>query len=251
MLLSNWRTTDSRDAAKSAELCLRCEPRPAACALLRLFSLFALAFVCANAQCIPRANASEYAAHEELRTASIGAENLGHNMSTGKGAISVPDYLVIEVAVYSKASPVPLKAGNFVLRLNGKRDLLLAQAPTMVAASLKYDDWEMRPAVIATAGMGDGAITVGRPTHSGRFPGDPTTPQSNPIPRAPTEASSVQKAPLDTPDDLVNRHALPEGEVRPPSSGYLFFPFKGKMKSLKKVELLYEGPLGAATLLLP
>src|SRR6185312_2797539 len=33
-LLTNSRTTDSRDAAKSAELDLPCEPRPAACALL-------------------------------------------------------------------------------------------------------------------------------------------------------------------------------------------------------------------------
>src|SRR5689334_9840358 len=34
-LLTNSRTTDSRDAAKSAELDSRCEPRPAACALSR------------------------------------------------------------------------------------------------------------------------------------------------------------------------------------------------------------------------
>ena len=33
-LLDNSRTTDSRDAAKSAELHLRCEPRPTACALV-------------------------------------------------------------------------------------------------------------------------------------------------------------------------------------------------------------------------
>jgi len=220
--------------------------------LLRLLALSTVFFVCAEGQWInPRASASEYAAHTQLQIASIGAENLGHNMSTAKGAISVEDYLVIEVAVYSKTVPVTLNAGNFTLRLNGKRDLLMAQAPAMVVASLKYDDWETRPALVAVAGVGDGAITIGRPAHSGRFPGDPTTPQSNPIPRAPTEASSVTKAQPESPDDLVNRHALPEGEVRPPLSGYLFFPFKGKMKSLKKVELLYEGPLGAATLLLP
>ena len=38
-LLSNSRTTDSRDAAKSAELHLRCEPHPAACALQRMISM--------------------------------------------------------------------------------------------------------------------------------------------------------------------------------------------------------------------
>jgi hypothetical protein len=252
MLLINSRTTDSRGAAKSAELLLLCKPRPAACALLRVLSLFAASFICVQAQWMnPRTSASEYAAHAELQNASIGAGNLGHNMSTAKGAITVPDYLVIEIALYSKTVPVQLKAGNFMLRLNGKKALLMAQAPAMVIASLKYPDWETRPALIGMAGVGDGMITVGRPTHTGRFPGDPTTPPSNPVPRAPTEASSVQKEQPESPDDLINHHALPEGEVRPPLSGYLFFPFHGKLKSLKKVELLYEGPLGAATLLLP
>jgi hypothetical protein len=187
----------------------------------------------------------------DLQSASIGAENLGHNIATAKGAVAVPDYLVIEIAVYSKTVPIQLNAGNFMLRLNGKKSLLMAQAPAMVIASLKYSDWETRPALIGMAGVGDGLITIGRPTHTGRFPGDPSTPPSNPVPRAPTDASGVQKEQPELPDDLVNHHALPEGEVRPPLSGYVFFPFKGKLKSLKKVELLYEGPLGAATLLLP
>lgn len=196
----------------------------------------------------PRACAADYAAHVDLNNdASIGAENLGHNMSTAKGAITVPDYLVIEVAVYSKSTPIHLNAGNFMLRIDGKKTPLMAQAPAMVTASLKYPDWETRPRVVGSAGP----LIIGAPERVGRFPGDPTGPVSYPIPRAPTETSGVEREQPERVEDVVNHHALAEGEVRPPVSGYLFFPYRAKLKSLKRVELLYEGPLGAAALVLP
>ena len=215
----------------------------------RFIGLLAIGLCSARAQWVtPRASAADYAAHAELNnSASIGAENLGHNMSTAKGAITVPDYLVIEVAVYSKSTPVHLNAGNFMLRLNGKKTPLMAQAPAMVTASLKYPDWETRPTVVGSAGP----LIIGAPERVGRFPGDPTGPVSYPVPRAPTDTSGVEREPPERVEDIVNHHALPEGEVRPPVSGYLFFPYRGKLKSLKRVELLYEGPLGAAALVLP
>lgn len=214
----------------------------------RWIGLITASFICAQAQWMtPRARAAAYAAHAELsNNASIGAENLGHNMPTEKGVIAVPDYLVIEVAVYSKLTPIHLNAGNFILRLNGKT-ALMTQAPAMVTASLKYSDWAARPRVTAAAGP----LILGAPERVGRFPGDPTGPASYPVPRAPTDASGVEREQPERVEDIVNHHALPEGEVRPPVSGYLFFPYRGKLKSLKRVELLYEGPIGAAALLLP
>jgi hypothetical protein len=215
----------------------------------RWIGLLAASFSCAHAQWMtPRARATDYAAHAELNNgASIGAENLGHNMPTAKGVIAVPDYLVIEVAVYSTSTPIHLNAGNFILRLNGRKTPLMTQAPALVTASLKYSDWEARPRVTAAAGP----LIVGAPDRVARFPGDPAGPVSYPIPRAPTEASRVDPEQPAAVEDIVNHHALPEGEVHPPVSGYLFFPYRGKLKSLKRVELLYEGPIGAAALLLP
>jgi hypothetical protein len=61
----------------------------------------------------------------------------------------------------------------------------------------------------------------------------------------------VEQQPPEPVEDVVNHLALPEGDIRPPVSGYLFFPFKDKLKSIKTLDLVYEGPLGAATLRVP
>ena len=52
-------------------------------------------------------------------------------------------------------------------------------------------------------------------------------------------------------DEVIQRAALPEGEVALPVSGCLFFPFHGKMKKIKKLELVYDGPLGHGSVLIP
>ncbi len=36
------------------------------------------------------------------------------------------------------------------------------------------------------------------------------------------------------------RTALPEGSFKGPVSGFLYFPWKGKPKSIKKLDLLYD-----------
>ena len=43
----------------------------------------------------------------------------------------------------------------------------------------------------------------------------------------------------------VQRSSFPEGIIPGPVSGYLFFPFRGKTKSLRALELLYESPDGS------
>ena len=71
-------------------------------------------------------------------------------------------------------------------------------------------------------------------------------------PRAPDDNSGVEKSAPEPVEDVINHLALPEGDqVHSPASGYLFFPFQSKLKSIKTLELIYEGPLGQATLRLP
>lgn len=50
------------------------------------------------------------------------------------------------------------------------------------------------------------------------------------------------------PEDAVAQTALPSGEAKGPVSGYLHFAYKGKTKSLKTLELIYEGPAGSTML---
>lgn len=202
----------------------------------------------------PKAGPEAYHAHVKLPTLSIGAEYLVHSFS-GQGRMYVtPDYLVIEAGVFpEKRSEFQVNTGNFSLRVNGKKTVLLPQTPGMVAASLKYRDWQDRSNIALGAGVGDAGVMVGGPPlPSERFPGDrregrtrlPAPPRA-PDPDSPTGQSQPETAPA---HEVVVETALPEGAFHTPVAGYLYFAYKGKIKSIRSVELLYNGPAGAASL---
>ena len=109
-----------------------------------------------------------------------------------------------------------------------------------------------RPSVAASAGMGDAAVILGRPRQTERFPGDrrPTHDRLPAPPKAPVQEdrSGIEKQPQLAPEEIVTRQALPEGEAAGFVRGMVYFPFKGKIASIQKLDLLYEGPSGAAVL---
>lgn len=51
-----------------------------------------------------------------------------------------------------------------------------------------------------------------------------------------------------TASEVVVRMALPEGEASGAVSGYLYFPYRGKIKGIHSLELHYDGPAGKTTL---
>ena len=145
-----------------------------------------------------------------------------------------------------------LAQAQFGLRINGSKSVLRPDSPGFVAASIKYADWERYRGFEATAGLGNAGVILGRPTPAERFPGDrrPTEGRTpNPVPpvQSPMETKKEQ-APV---EDLVKAAALPEGELVLPVSGCLYFQYKGKLKKIKKLELVYEGPLGEASVRIP
>jgi hypothetical protein len=151
------------------------------------------------------------------------------------------DFLVVEVAVYpAHRAAVEIDPRRFTLRINGKKQVLFPQSPGMVAASLKYPDWQRKTQMTLGGGMGDRGIVIGQPRGPARFPGDRRAEPRLPAPpQAPTGDAPVEKEPMDI-TELVQKVSLPEGLARFPVSGYLFFPYSGKLKSLKSVELLIE-----------
>ena len=196
----------------------------------------------------PKAKPEDYMAHATAGSLAIAADYLAHSLPGARDSLFIRDYIVVEVAVYAK-NRMALPAGKFTLRLNGKKTALMAQAPQMVAASLQYPDWEQHPSAVGYGGVGNGGVVIGQPAPVPRFPGDPNG-QTRPMPRAPDagEVSGVEKEPAASPEDIVTRGALPEGDIKPPVAGYLFFSFHGKLKSLKSVELVFDGKAGSLTL---
>ncbi|MBY0503777.1 MAG: hypothetical protein K2X03_07700 [Bryobacteraceae bacterium] len=160
------------------------------------------------------------------------AELCGHTVPHAGTTYFTPNHLVVEVEVLpDRASPIRLSASQFQLRVNGKKELLATETPGMVANSLKYEDWNQGPRLQGQAGP----VVLGAPRTQPRFPGAPQ-PQPRPLPQ-----TTPEKEPAKTDAEAVEEAALPEGPTLGPTKGLIYFPYRGKMKSLKSATLLWEG----------
>jgi len=226
-------------------------------------SLALLLISCARGQLVertmasghdPREKPADYPVHATIGNVGIGAEYLVHSFSGDRQTFYTPDYLVVEVAVYpAREAAVQIGNGTFVLRINGRKQTLYPDAPGFVAASLKYPDWERRMNVEAQASAGADVI-VGRPQTVERFPGDPRPGQSR-LPRAPKAPESDPRSGAERQEpvnvaDVIAATALPEGMTASPVSGYLYFRYRGKTKSIKSLELVYQSKDGPVSLVL-
>jgi hypothetical protein len=218
----------------------------------RALGLLAAALAAQNVE--PRKSPQDYPAQAVLAEAGFGAEYLVRSVSGHGRTFFLPDYLVVEVGVFpARGREVELSLGHFRLHVGGKkkRQTLAAVGPQFVAASLKYPDWERRRNLEVGAGTGDGGVILGRPPVVERFPGDPSGRRRLPQPpRAPESEQGVETAPAARADEVVVAGGLPEGATGRAVAGYLYFPYKGKTKDLRPVELEYQGPAGRAVLVL-
>jgi hypothetical protein len=182
---------------------------------------------------------SEYPVHGLAGEVGVGADYVVQSVGSPKASFIADRFLVVEIAVFPPKTGMTVTTSAFTLRVN-RKNKLLAQTPSMVAASLKYPDWE-RPRGLT---VGAGPVIIGRPTPVERFPGDNRPAQSRlpgPVPRAPTDSSggAAQSEETDV-SEIVAQVSLPEGPRRQPLSGYVFFPWSGKLSKIKSVELLVQ-----------
>lgn len=194
----------------------------------------------------PKIAASEYPVHSQTPDRALGAEFWIHTFSGQGQSYVTEDYLVVEVAVFpAKDKEVLVSTSQFNLRINGK-DTRYAQAAGAVGASMKYPDWQSRPNLTAEAGP----VILGRPQTTERFPGDRRPPMET-GPRRPQvdtgAAAGPQQEVLSAPE-LAVAAALPEGRTAKPVSGFLYFAHRGKIKSIRTLELLYQGESGPVSL---
>ena len=192
----------------------------------------------------PKPNAEAYDVHAQAGKLALGAEFMVHSFGAGEQTFIAEDYLVVEVALFApKGESVDVEPGKFALRFNGKKTVLFAQSPSMVAASLNHPEWRYQQGRGATADLGVGGVNVGlgHPGETSPFPGAPQSRLPAP-PRAPdagTPGGLDPKEPV-KPEEVLVQTALPVGVHKGPVSGFLFFAWRGKTSSIKTLELLWN-----------
>lgn len=181
----------------------------------------------------PRRQASDYPAHDTLRSAVVAAAAIPQDqvkkMFSGEIA---KKYIVVEVAVFPEAGQTfevdnfdfSLKAGDRVLRTSDPGDVaeLWTGYPDPVG--------RRGPSVSTESGViverGQDPIT-GRPrTSVGTYEGVAVSnyPQPTPPPRPPNSRQIGL-------DDKLHKMALPQGPARKPVAGYLYFAMAGKQRA--------------------
>jgi len=216
------------------------------CLRLLLLSLLLLA-AAAFAQTEHKPKPEDYDVHAHAtvlgKPVEVGAEFVVHSFSAGEESYVAPDFLVVDVALYpAKGDTLQVSLSQFLLRVNGKKQPLMAQPAQLVASSLRYPEWQNRPHVEAGGGMGGMGVGIGqpRPTNIPGYPPQPGTTTRPPIDVPKDNPGGLDPRQRAKPEDLVVRTALPAGEFQKPISGFLYFSYKGKVASIKSLELLYE-----------
>jgi hypothetical protein len=191
-----------------------------------------------------RDKATEYPVHASLPGMEIGAEYLEHSVPGEKGFYIVTDYLVVDVGVFpSTPEGVNVKSGQFSLRINHDKRVLAPVSPEAVAAALKYPDWE---------GQRGAAGQHQSPSATGKFPGDPeASPPIVPAGTPPPDTSGIEKQIPTSMDESIANAALHDGPTHKAAKGCVFFRYRGKMKSIKSLELIYDPGQGRPKATIP
>ncbi|MBI5280086.1 MAG: hypothetical protein HY858_00285 [Candidatus Solibacter usitatus] len=195
----------------------------------------------------PKPSAPDYAASARTAHASIGAELLGRAVDApgpGGGSFYTSSYLVVEVAVFPSGNPgLPVSSSHFRLRLNGASREWAPATPGMAAADIRNPEYsgDHPPGIQVGGGIGGVVIAPRRPAE--RFPGDPTV--RRPGSRTTSDETATYS---DRGARAAQELALNEGPGGSARSGLIYFQWKGKLKQLKKIELVYDGPGGKAML---
>jgi hypothetical protein len=209
--------------------------------MVRYIVLLAAA-VAAHAQgSTPKPSADDYPVQAKLDATRVGADFMVHSFSAGEDMFIAEKFLVVEVAFYPpKGGSVAVATSNFTLTVNGKK-ALTAQNPAMVASSLKHRDWQFPHGPMGNLGAGGVNVGGGQPRTQPPFPGAPDPNRLPNPPRAPDGDSNTPQRETPKAEEVLLKTALPEGKHTQPVSGFIFFPWTGKVSAIKSLELMYDG----------
>ena len=140
--------------------------------------------------------------------------------------------MVVETGLFgAEGARIKLSVEDFTLRINGKKSTLSSQPYGFVTASLKDPEW-VAPEEAQKKEKSKTGISTGGQSDSGSMPV---------IIHVPIELRRAMAL-------YVQKSALPEGDRPLPVAGLIFFPYRGGVKGIHSLELLYSGPSGQATL---
>jgi hypothetical protein len=196
----------------------------------------------------PKASELNYPANTKLGKLGVGAEYLVHSFSRGREMFIAKDYLVVEVALFPQANESMLvSAGQFALRVNGRKETIAPASAEIVASALRYPDTNTSTGLHPAGQLGP--VVLGQPTPNERFPGDPNVPGNHPLPFPPDgNRNGIESETPVRSWELAVQAALPEGERREPASGFLYFPYRGKVGRIHALALVIAGPSGNVSL---
>jgi hypothetical protein len=175
----------------------------------------------------PRATPGDYQAQAKAGSVTIAAEFMGHSVPTPEVTYSSDDYVVVEIGLFGTGQTM-LSVGDFSLRINGGKKTLPSQPYELTFKSLKDPDWEPPKTEKSKSSLSTG----GGGADSGSAP-------------APVHMPMEVRRPM---EQRVQRAAMLEGQRPLPQAGLVFFEYRGKVKAIRSLELIYSGAAGNVTL---
>lgn len=180
----------------------------------------------------PRVAPADYQSQTKIGSVTLAADFVGHSVPNAQGPLTTEDFVSVELGLYGPPEArLQLSMEDFSLRINGNKKALPCEPYGRILANLKDPEWSP-PEPPQPKG---GKTSLGG---GDKEPGSPPPVMHIPIEVQRAMAQRTQKA------------ALPLGDRALPVAGVIFFQYRGKVKGIKSVELLYNGPAGKATLAL-
>lgn len=180
----------------------------------------------------PRATPGDYQFRTQAGKITITAEFTGHDVRTLEGGpYTTEDYVMVETALFGpQDTKLEMSYRDFSVRINGKKNVQPAAPTLTVFKSLKDPDWEPPEEKASKTSIGTG----GGDNNSGDLPR---------LTHIPIERERAMQ-------QRVMKVSLGEGDRPLPQAGMLFFEYRGSVKSIHSLELLYNGPAGKASIVL-
>jgi len=179
----------------------------------------------------PRISAAEYQVQAKAGSVTIAAEFVGHSVPTPQNTYSTEDYVVVELGLFGPPEArLQISPDDFSMRINGKKVPVRGVPAGVVVGALKDPEW------VPPEGTAKGSKSK---VNTGGEQGEPSTPAVEPKMPFELQRAMSQK---------VQKSALMLGDRALPQAGLIFFPYRGKLKGITSLDLIYSGPAGEATL---